>query len=138
MQRLPDVSFADGLGDSKVHDLQLQRLFVDDEDVVGFQVAMNHADLVGSVERVAYLLEVSDDLAIRPLTTIPQLDTQVLPLQQLHHVVGASLEFAKVEDLDHVRVRQRRGDLGFAQETFGHLQVAVEGGLEELDCNFAA
>ena len=86
------------------------------KDVGRLQVAMHDAGGVRDVERLG---DLGDDAHGRDDADAPALQPigEVLALEHLHHQVGrAGLGDLVVEDLDDVRMGQRRGDLRLAPE----------------------
>ena len=85
------------------------------EQVLGFQVPMDDALLVGGGEALDHLQRVVDGLPLRDRTRV-ELAPQRLALQQLRHRIGRPVLGSEVVNGQDVRMRQRRDRLGFALE----------------------
>ncbi len=119
------------LGDPEVDDLGDARpLLIDDDDVLGLQVSMHDAPLVGGRERARDRQQQRDELRFRELAPAIEHLAQALAAQQLHDDEGVSeLARAEIEDAHRRRVLQPRRRVGLALDTRGRivrLQLAVD------------
>ena len=110
---------------------------VGDEDVLGLDVAMDHAGAVGGGERRDDRLEQRQRLGRRHRGLGADHVAQGVAGDQLHHQVeGAALDvrvLALVEDVDDVGVREPGRGPGLALEAVGELRVVAEAAVHGLD-----
>ena len=102
-------------------------LVVDQEDVVGFEVAVNDAALVRRGEAAQHLRDDVHGHREGELTALCQDLTQGLAVQEFHdHEQQALGGAAQVEHVDDVRVPDGAGRTRLAFEAAGQLGVAAE------------
>ena len=119
-------------GDAEVHDLRLQPLAVllGDEDVLGFEIAMDDAFGVRGVERVHDRQDRLDrSNRAQPATPLEQ-SSEILALEQLHHDERlAELGAAEVEHAHDRRMAELGRRARFLEQTIGGVfadQIAVD------------
>jgi hypothetical protein len=106
------------------------------EDVVGRQVAMDDAALVGCGQALRHGNPVLDrSCGIQ--RAVNQTCTQRHAVEQLHHGVGRVALVAELEDRDDVRMRERRDGQGFTLEARERLRVGRCGRRQHLDGDIA-
>ena len=116
-------------GDAEVGD---QRLSAREQDVVGLDVAMDDAALVGVGQRGGHLRR--DLKAVRdrqlpfPLQAVPKR----FPLHVRHHVVEEAVGRAGIEERKNVRMLQAGGDGDLAKEPLGARATAASSGCSTL------
>ena len=93
-----------------------------DEEVLGLQVPVDDALLVGRGEALRDLERVVDGLPLRNRTRV-ELAAQRLAFQQLRDGVGRPVLRSEVEDREDVRMRQRRDRLGFPLEARQRVRI---------------
>ena len=103
-----------------------------EEDVLGLEVAVHDAEVVGARERARDLDHDGQRAAERHGPFADGVRERGA-LEQLHHEVrGAVLALALVEDLDDVGVREPLGRLRLAAEALAHDAVLAERRVEDL------
>jgi hypothetical protein len=88
-----------------------------EEQVVGLQIAMNDARLVGLAQGLRGLGEDARGLGHGDATLTTEALGEVFPVQELHHQVGRAFVHAVVDHVHDVGALQRRRGLRFALET---------------------
>src|SRR5690606_10452772 len=124
----------DAAGDAEVEDLD-DGADADglDEDVVGLEVAVEDAVLVGLAEALGDLLGELERLQLGHLALLEPL-AQALPGEQLHHHIGpAVLALAVLEHADGGGVPELGGDLELAAEADDELAVSEALAADQLD-----
>src|SRR5690606_34845564 len=109
----------------------LPRLLLQDEDVLGLEVAMNDALLVSGAEPDEQLTDQGDRLPRGEHRGALETIFEALPVEVLHdHEALAVRQLAQVEDLEDVIVADPARRLRLAFEALDglrvHFQVAVE------------
>ena len=122
------------LGQAKVENLDAP--IFRDEQVFGFEVAMNDAVFVGGVQPVSDLHGIVDCGAYRQ-GTAPQLLAQGLSLQKFGHDVRDAVLPAHLMDGENVGVVQGRRRFGFLLKPAETLRVGRVGIGQNLDGDFA-
>jgi hypothetical protein len=128
----------DRLGEPEVGDLHPgPRRLVGDEDVLGLDVAVDHAGAVGRGQRRDDRLQEGQRLRGGHRGLGPDDVTQGVAGDQLHdQVERAALDvgvLALVEDVDDVRVGEPRGGSGLAGEALDELRVVAQAAVHGLD-----
>ena len=103
-----------------------------DEEVLGLQVPVDDALLVGSGEALCDLQRVVHGLLLGDRTRV-ELRAQRLAFQKLHNGVGDAVLVAEVVNGKDVRMRQRRDGLRFALEPCERIGIRGDGLGEDLD-----
>jgi hypothetical protein len=104
------------------------------EDVVGLDVAVDHAARVGPGEHVAQGVAEGQDLARREPPAAAVAGLEGLADQQLHHEEGAAVVRDVVVDHPHrARMLEGVGDVGLAHEPLAVRRVAAELGAQHLE-----
>jgi hypothetical protein len=112
---------------------------VDDEQVVGLEVAVNDALGVRRTQRGRRLIREVHGGRDGQRPVAPQPRSQALTFEQLHHQERRPVgERAGVEDLDDVRVSDRVGRARFVQEARQQVLVAAVVLVQDLDRHAAA
>ena len=106
------------------------------QDVLGLDVAVDHAVAVGVVERVGDFGRDPDRIVDRELLLAGQPIAQRFALDERHHVVSGAVHFARVDQAEDVRMLQGRDRLDLAQEPLG-TDDRGELGLQDLDGDLA-
>jgi hypothetical protein len=115
----------DGLGHAEVR--ELRDTLLGDEDVLGFDVAMDNALFVGVVECFSDLLAVADGVGlIEPALRFENL-AEGVAVDVLHDQVLASFDSAGVVDSDDVRVLEAGDDSCFSLEAVDEVIVVTSG-----------
>ncbi len=120
---------AEHLGNAEIGDLH-PPLFVE-EDVLGFDVAMDDAFVVRELERFADLRDDRQGLLGRKPAGALDLP-QVPAVHKFHHQVVQGAGLPKIMHRDDVRVVQAGQGAGFAVEPFGKASVARCGRRQNL------
>jgi hypothetical protein len=89
------------------------------QDVLGFDVAMDHALRMRVVERLGHVGGDPHGLVHRKLVLSVQPVPQALPLDVWHHVEEEAIRLARVEERKDVRVLEVGGRLDLGEEPFG-------------------
>jgi hypothetical protein len=122
------------LGDAEVEDLE--PALVRDEQILGLEIAVDDAFVVGGAQPLGKLQCPIDRLGGRQLLSAQPL-AERCPLEQLRNDIRFAFEHADVVDDEHVRVIERSGRARFLLEP-AQLLIAVRSGQQDLDGNFAA
>ncbi len=104
-----------------------------EQDVVGLDVAVDHAALVRVVERVGDLAHQPPHLVHRQAPFPGQQPRQAPARDQRHHQPGHAVALAHVVDGHDVRVRQPRRSVGLAREPGPHRGVVRQVGRQHLE-----
>ncbi len=118
------------LGQPEVGDLHRSCLVY--QDVLGLDVTVHDAPVVGVLQRGADLGHDGQGLARIELATLHQLP-KVRAVHELHHDPGQALLLVKVMDRDDARVGQFRQGLGLPQEALFPAVNGLRRGQEDLD-----
>ena len=102
------------------------------KDVLGFEVAMNDALVVGCCQAIGNLPGVVQGLASRDRSGGHEL-TQGFAFEELHDGIGDAVLGVEVEDREDIGVREGRDCLGLALETGETLGVVGESLGQDLD-----
>ncbi len=108
------------------------------EQVLGLEVAVDHAARVCRVQHVEHLGCDGEKLGLGERRAALEPVLQRLTVEQLHHDVGGALvgpraDDVVVEHLDGTRVLDLVGRVPLAQEPLAHLAVARQAGVQDLD-----
>jgi hypothetical protein len=103
-----------------------------EQDVVGLEVAVQHALRVGGRDRRADREHQRRELAGGD-PTAPDPGRERLAVEHLHHEVGHPPEGADVRHVDHVGVADARRRPALAEEALDDLDVAREVGAQGLE-----
>ena len=123
----------DELGDAEVEHLHVAARRND--DVGGFQVAMDDAPGVRRLERVGELESPFDQLIRRHLLADARVERPAL--EQLHHEIRTALVLADVIDRADVRMVDRRDGARLTVEPFERDRVAGDGRRKDFDRDVA-
>jgi hypothetical protein len=138
--RLMDgVVGADCFGHAEIEQLDEEALLVgDQEQVFGFDVAMDDVDGVGLGESTAGLRDEGHRFwDVEPVRS-SQAPPEIFPLQQLHDDEAPPLlREAIVENVDHVRAVDARDRRGLSREPGADIVRAGPARLEKLDGHFS-
>jgi hypothetical protein len=104
------------LGDTEVGH---QGVMVGEQDVVGFDVAVDHTVAMGVAERVGHVSQDPDRFGNRQLTLARESGPEGLTLDQRHGVVQQSVRVAGGEQRHDVGMLERGGQLDLAAEPVG-------------------
>ncbi len=130
------VVAAQDAGDAEVEDADVHAhaALADQEDVVGLDVTVDDALLVGVGERQQQLAADLQARLERQRAARLQPFAQRLSFQELHDEVRAKRRVeAEIVDGDDVRVLELTGDAGLALETGVELLLGAQLGVDELD-----
>ena len=120
-------------GDPEVHDLELGRLG-EDQHVLGLDVPVDDAALVGGPEPVAHLLRDREADPERQRAAVADEVLEGHALEVLHRDVGDARGLAEVVGPEHVAVRDAPGELDLLLEALEEGRVAREGlGPQQLE-----
>src|SRR6187399_2305540 len=108
------------------------------ENVLGFQVAMDDALLVGAAERAARLKDHLERVLDSELSLARKTVGQRFALEQLHHDVGIALGNPVIEHLDDIAALKRCGGAGFTFEALSSSLVFGKARIDEFDSNVHA
>ena len=111
-----------------------QRLAVVKQNVLGFEIAMDHAAAVRIVQRAADRDGEPDRVADRKLFLTIQPRTQRLAFDERHDIEQQAARCARIEQREQVRVLQVRRDFDFGEKTLGTKHRA-ELRIEHLECD---
>ena len=103
-----------------------------DEEILGLQVPVDDALLVGSGEALSHLQRVVHGLLLGDRTCI-EFPAQRLAFQKLHDGVRDALVRSEVEDREDVRMGERRDRLRLALEPGQRVGIGRDGLREDLD-----
>ena len=103
-----------------------------DEDVAGFDVAMDHAALVGVVERLRHLLAHLQHVFFGEDAPFDEQRAQRLALDELHDEEVVTTLFAEVVARDDVRIVERSDDARLAAQPIDVATVARQRRLQDL------
>ena len=120
----------DPLREAEVQDLEMPVLV--DEQVLGLQVPVDDALLVGGGEAPGNLDRVVDRLLRREGPRLEFL-AQRFAFQKLHDGIGDAVLRPEVEDREDVRMRERRDRLRLALEPGQRLGIGRDGERQDLD-----
>lgn len=127
--------FADDFGDSEVGDLHAAAGV--EEDVFGFDIAVEDAFFVGVLECVADFGDDGEGFGGRKFTHTHGL-AEVESVNEFHDEVIEAAGVAEVVDHDDVWMVEAGEDAGFAHETLGEVRIGAELPGEKLEGDFAA
>ncbi len=122
-----------GERDTEIRD---ERLAIVQQDVLGLDVAVDHAVAVRVVERARHFARDAHGFANRKLPLARQSCAQRLAGDYRHHVVQQSVSIATVEQRKYVRMLQPCCRANLAQETIG-AQCGTEIRMKHLDRDIA-
>jgi hypothetical protein len=122
-----------GERDAEVGD---QRLPIVQQDVLGLDVAVDHALAMCVVERAGHLAGDAHRVGDRQLTFALEARTQRLAGDERHHVVQQAVGFAAVEQRQDVRMLQSRGGADLGEEALA-AECGAEVGVQHLDGDIA-
>ncbi len=123
------------LGDAEVGDHALPELI--EHDVVGLDIAVDDAPLVGVSQRAPHVAEQLPDLSRLKLLPLGKHPRQRTAAQQLHHEIDDAAALSDAIDLDDVGVLETGGSPGFAGESLDEFGVKGERKWQDLDRNLA-
>ena len=112
-QRLPAGRLAHGLGDAEVRH---QGVLSGDQHVVGLDIPMHDAVLVGVCQRIHDLTKDPHRGTHRQLPFALELGAERFPLDVRHDVVQETVGLTRVVEWQDVWVSELRGDFDFAEE----------------------
>ena len=124
----------DRLGQAEVHDARLA--VGGDQDVRGFQVAVDHAALVRVLHGAAHRLHELEDLHLGELVLVDVV-VEAYAVDELHGVVVHALVCAAVVHACDVGVLKSRGELDLALEIGAGLGRGERAGGQELQGDLA-
>ncbi len=111
---------AAGAGDGERNaEVGHERAPVVDQDVLGLDVAVDHAVAVGVVERGGHLGREADGVADRELLLAAEPIAEALAFDERHDVPGGAVRFAAVDEAEDVGVLQGGDRLDLAEEPLG-------------------
>ena len=119
---------AEDFGDAEVGDFHAALLV--DQDVFGFDVAMDDAFVVGELQGSQICGTICERFARREFAGALQL-AQVESVDEFHDEEGEAADLAEFMDGDDVGMVQPRQGAGFAVEAFG--KAGAAGGLRRQD-----
>ncbi len=103
------------------------------EDVVGLQIAVDDARLVGRGEAFSELSRNVQDASHGDRLAVVHYLRERDAVEVLHHEVGRPVrQLAEVADIDDVRIADGGGRLGLVQEPLGHFLVASQVRTQDL------
>jgi hypothetical protein len=108
-----------------------------DDHVLGLEVAVDQAVLVGVVQALQHRADQRDDPGRRHRRLDEEL-RQVGALREVHHHVVHVVELADVDHPDHVGVAQPARELGLALEALLDLRIGQQPRVQHLDRERAA
>jgi hypothetical protein len=129
---------AEHLRDAEVEDLRLDAAVrcLGEEDVRGFQVAVEHADAVRVRDGHEHRHHQDRALARAQRADALQVAAQRLALEELHDEEAVALVRPDVGDVDDVRVPDARGRLAFEREALDDVVALGEVVVEHLHRDF--
>ncbi len=133
--RLFGIRTPRGLRDPEVEHLHEIVAAIDrrQHDVVGLEIAVDDPALVRGEQGARHLLDDAQDLRRGQGTGADQPLGQELTFDELHHQKGpTAFGHVEVDDLDDVRVAQRRGDLRLLAEARLRVRVVEVGPVQKL------
>ena len=107
-----------------------------EQDVLGLDVAVDHAVAVGVAQGAGDLGRDPDDVGDRKLLLAPEPVAQRFALDERHHVVRSAADLARVDEPEDVGVLQVGDGLDLAEEPLG-ADDGREVGAEHLDGDLA-
>ena len=108
-----------------------------EQDVGGFDVAMDEARPVGGVERAADLFGEPQGLPSRQRSAFPDQALQAGAADVAHGEVEDAFDLVSVVDRDHVWMVEGGRELGLAQEPRAEVLAARQLGGEDFQCDLA-
>ena len=124
-----------GPGDAEVHDPRIAVLV--DHDVLGLQVAMDDAQMMGLHQAFADLLGDRHGPARPELAGLPDEFLQILAGNELHGDEGRALGLAQVEHPADVPVADLAGELQLVREALDGLRSRAISGRSSLRAIFS-
>ena len=107
-----------------------------EEDVLGLDVAMDHAEAVGVAEGVGHFARDLHGVLDRQLLLALQPGAEGLARHQRHHVVEEAVGLAAVEERENVGVLEPGGGPDFREESLAP-EGGAQVGMEDLDGDVA-
>jgi len=109
----------------------------EDEDVVGFEVAVKDAGGVGGVERGGELARELDGVVREEGAAVGEMLRERHAVEEVHRDVCAAFVETAVEDRDDAGMRDACGRGGFLEEAAHHRAAVRVTGIEDLERDFA-
>ena len=124
--------FAKQLGETEVGDLHAA--FLVDQDVLGLDVAMDDAFIVGELQGIADLRH--DPERFGGLQSAgPHRLAQIDAVHEFHDEITETAGLADIVNADNVRMAEHGERLGLAHEPFGKRGILAELRRQNLDCD---
>ena len=132
--RVRHVPRARALGETEVAQVRVPA-GLGEQDVRGLEVSMDQRFRVRGVERAADLLGNSQCVSPGQRVALADQALQARAVHVAHREVEDAIDLVRVVDRDHVRVVERRGELGLAQEPGAKAGIVGVRGRDHLQRN---